>query len=231
MANIPPASPLDVREAPRLEGEKKPEGRGSSKLGKDEFLKLLMAQLGNQDPTAPTDSGAFVAQLAQFTSLELQQNANSHLEQLLMGQASAQQTSVVSLVGKEILYRTDALALRDGQPATAVAALAAPAANVAAVVQDGNGKVVRSMQLGAHEAGALPVSWDGRDDAGVVQKPGTYTLRVTASDQAGKNVAVDQRGRAVVSGVSFDQGYAELLLGDTRIQLSDVVEIKERSTP
>ena len=42
---------------------------GSDALGKDEFLKILTAQLANQDPTAPMDSNAFVAQLAQFSAL------------------------------------------------------------------------------------------------------------------------------------------------------------------
>ena len=42
----------------------------SKELGRDEFLKLLIAQLENQDPTSPQDNGEFVAQLAQFSSLK-----------------------------------------------------------------------------------------------------------------------------------------------------------------
>ena len=49
--------------------------QGSTAMGKDEFLKLLVAQLANQDPTKPQDSTQFVAELAQFSALEQQQNA------------------------------------------------------------------------------------------------------------------------------------------------------------
>src|SRR5262245_58163951 len=80
---------------------------GSSKLGKDEFLKLLMAQLAHQDPTAPADSNAFVAQLAQFASMEQLQSVNSQLEALLVAQTANNQTSVSSLVGRDVVYRTD----------------------------------------------------------------------------------------------------------------------------
>ena len=68
---------------------------GSTALGKDEFLKILVAQLANQDPTQPQDSTAFVAELAQFSSLEAQQNTVSNLNALMIGQATANQTAVI----------------------------------------------------------------------------------------------------------------------------------------
>src|SRR5215213_6921849 len=93
----------------------KSDARGSSALGKDEFLKLMMAQLAQQDPTAPSDSNAFVAQLAQFSSLEQMQNVNSSLQSLLIGQASQNNSGAVNLVGKDILYKTDKIHLEQGE--------------------------------------------------------------------------------------------------------------------
>src|SRR4051812_22477924 len=105
----------------------KSDAQGSSKLGKDEFLKLMMAQLAQQDPTAPSDSNAFVAQLAQFTILEQMQNVNSSLESLLIGQASANNNSAINLVGKEILYKTDEITLEKGELPSTTAQLSAQA--------------------------------------------------------------------------------------------------------
>src|SRR3954462_6523060 len=131
----------------------KSDAHGSSKLGKDEFLKLMMAQLSQQDPTAPSDSNAMVAQLAQFSSLEQMQNVNSTLTSLLVGQASQNNTGAINLVGKDILYKTDQLTLEAGQTPTASAKLGSEAAEVTATITDSTGKIVRTIKLGAQPAG------------------------------------------------------------------------------
>jgi flagellar basal-body rod modification protein FlgD len=204
---------------------------GSSKLGKDEFVKLLLAQLAHQDPTSPVDSQAFVAQLAQFSQVELASNANADLERMLVGQAAQQQTSVVNLVGKDILYKSDAVELTEGGPAHIQATLSGPAANVTALVTDDTGKVVRTIKLGAQTAGALDVPWDGRDENGNTKPAGSYHVTVTAADASGSSVAVESRGQAHVTGVSFEDGVPVLLAGSTHIQLAEVIQISERNTP
>ena len=203
---------------------------GNNKLGKDEFLKLLMTQLGHQDPTSPASTEQFVTQLATFASLELQQNANSQLENILLAQASSNQTAMTNFVGKDIVYRTDSLTLEGGQPAEGEAQLALTAEKVTVVVTDGNGKQIRTMHLGSHEAGGISFSWDGRDDQGRTMAPGNYKVQVTAAGADGKSIAVDQRGRGHVTGVSFEGGVAQVKVGDTAVKIPDIVEIKERTT-
>jgi flagellar basal-body rod modification protein FlgD len=207
------------------------EGNGSNKLGKDQFLQLLMAQLAHQDPTAPADGGAFVAQLAQFASLELQQNTNSNLLALLAGQAAANQTSVLGLVGKQVLYRTDALTLVEGSTTTTSAKLEEPAEQVTAVITDSTGKTIRTLQLGAHVEGTFDVAWDGRNDQGIPQPGGQYSIHITAADPSGKSIDVQQRASGVVTGVSFENGVPELLLGEQHLKLSDIVQVNERNAP
>ncbi len=208
------------------------EPRGSSRLGKEEFLKILMAQLGHQDPTSPADSRAFVAELAQFASLELSQNLSSTLDSILVGQAALHQTQVTSLIGREALYRTDTVELAE-EPATMLAHLSAKAESVTAVITDESGRKVRTITLGGQPAGALEITWDGRDDAGATLPPGTYKVSITAAGTDGKSVGVEQRARGRITGVSFIDGVPELVVGSgsRRIKLSDAVEIKERSTP
>ncbi len=200
---------------------------GSSKMGKDEFVKLLMAQLSHQDPTAPMDSTAFVAQLAQFANVELQQSTNSQLESLVVAQAASNQMSAAGLVGRDVIYSGNTLQLNDGAGATMHGRLEGPAANVTAVIKDASGKTVRTIKLGAEPEGALAVPWDGLDDNGARLSAGSYTVQLTAADTAGKSVPIDSQMRGRVTGVSFQHGYPELVVGGAFIKLSDVVQIDE----
>ena len=72
----------------------------SNELGKDAFLKLLIAELANQDPLNPMDDREFIAQMAQFSTLEQMTNMTKTLE----GLASAEQYSVASYVGRWITF-------------------------------------------------------------------------------------------------------------------------------
>ncbi|TGB00285.1 flagellar hook assembly protein FlgD [Sporolactobacillus shoreae] len=76
----------------------------NSTLSKDDFLKLLVAQLTNQDPTAPMDSGQFVTQMAQFTSLEQTQNMSSAIDQLVATQSDNSLSDKATMIGKKITW-------------------------------------------------------------------------------------------------------------------------------
>lgn len=202
---------------------------GSSRLGKDEFVKLMMAQLGHQDPTAPQSNEAFIAQLAQFATVELMQTQNANLEALLVAQAAGNQTAVANLVGKEVTFRTDELTLgADGTSSPVAVTLPKDAGNVVVNIKDESGRVVRTLQLGAHSAGDLEVAWDGRDDQGNPLPAGSYSFEVSATATDGSVMAgIVSGARGHVDGVSFSGGAPVLLVGDLQIALGDVVEINE----
>jgi flagellar basal-body rod modification protein FlgD len=206
---------------------------GNSRLGKDEFVKLMMAQLSHQDPTAPQSNEAFVAQLAQFASVELAQTTNANLEALIVAQAASNQTGVAQLVGKDVVFRTDQIAVGDDGAITEMnATLPKEAGNVVVSIKDASGNVVRTMQMGAQHAGKLDIPWDGCDDAGLELPPGNYTFSVSATGTDGAvmdDIVVGVRGH--VDGVSFANGAPELIIGSLKIPLGDVVEIAEASEP
>ncbi len=60
--------------------------RDPSALGKDQFLQLLITQLRHQDPISPVEDKEFVAQLAQFSSLEQMQNLNTNMSEMMLAQ-------------------------------------------------------------------------------------------------------------------------------------------------
>ncbi|WP_127580617.1 flagellar hook capping FlgD N-terminal domain-containing protein [Paenibacillus koleovorans] len=72
---------------------------GSSEMGRDEFMKILITQMSNQDPTKPLEDKEFIAQMAQFTSVE--QLANMATEMKLMRQSAGWASS---LIGKSISW-------------------------------------------------------------------------------------------------------------------------------
>ena len=76
----------------------------STMLGKDDFLKLLIAQLQNQDPLDPMDDREFIAQMAQFSSLEQMTNMNAAMQKLSNQQESAALVQHSELIGKNVTY-------------------------------------------------------------------------------------------------------------------------------
>ncbi|MFZ9887239.1 MAG: flagellar hook assembly protein FlgD [Myxococcota bacterium] len=203
---------------------------GNSALGKDEFVKLLLTQLSNQDPTSPQDSTAFVAQLAQFANIELAQQQAALLESMLVAQTASNQLSVTSLVGKDVSVISDSVELKDGVAEELIAKLEGPAGEVKAVIKDEKGNVVRTVSLGAHPEGEVPFTWDGRGDDGQPLPDGKYSVEVVAAATDGSAIDVTVRQQTRVTGVSFDAGLPRLELanGDS-IVLADVVEVREPS--
>ena len=201
--------------------------QGSNKLGKNEFLKILTAQLANQDPTSPLDSNAFVAQLAQFSTLEQMQNSNDTLTELLALQKSSSGTAAVSMVGKEAIFDSYQMDLAEGGTVSVDAKLGSAANAVGMVIVGPDGEIVRTQAFGGKDAGTYTLTWDGLSDSGARQAPGTYTVSVYAKDASGNDVPVTQQARGRITGVSFQNGSAELMVGSTSVSLSDVTAIEE----
>jgi flagellar basal-body rod modification protein FlgD len=198
-----------------------------SSLGKDDFLKLLLAQVANQDPLSPMDNQAFVAQLAQFSSVEQLQSANGTLTSMVLAQAAGNQTAAASLVGKDVMYRSDKVELKAGGPAALHGNLGSEAATVTAVITDASGRTVRTLHFSSSPAGAFTGTWDGRDDKGAMLPAGQYKTTLTAADTGGKPIETITAGTGRVSGISFSNGAAELVVGGVRIKLADVIQIDQ----
>ncbi|BAC13518.1 flagellar hook assembly protein [Oceanobacillus iheyensis HTE831] len=78
----------------------------SQELGKDEFLKLLMVQLQNQDPTKPMDDSQFMSQMATFSSLEQMMNMSNSIEMLVNNSLVSPVLQYSHMIGEEVSYMT-----------------------------------------------------------------------------------------------------------------------------
>lgn len=205
-----------------------PEPSGPSALGKEDFLRLLVTQLGNQDPMNPANSTQFVAQLAQFASLEQLMGVNQGLDLIGMAQTASTSAQMVGFIGKHIAYRGDQLHVRDGQAGDIVVDLASQADDVKVTVRDAQGRVVRTLDVGGLEKGTQHIAFDALDDAGNPLPDGSYTVEVAASDDEGNPIGVSLRSEGVVTGVVFDEGYPELVLDDgSKVALGQVLSVDE----
>ena len=205
------------------------DAQGNPELDKQAFLKLMMTQMANQDPTAPQDSQEMAAQLAQFSTLEVMQSTNDRLDALLLGQAVGNQTSMANLIGKDIKINTSEMDHKEGNVENINLTLAGPAEEVTVTIKNESGMTVRTLQLGEQPSGSFDMEWDGLDDNGNPVPEGVYSFDVGAIDEDDNKIESQANIVAHVNGMSFENGYPELICGDIRVPLENVLEIHEAS--
>lgn len=115
-------------------------GLQSNGLGMQDFLKILLTQLTYQDPMKPMDNQEFMAQMAQFTSLQQTQQLNDRMDALLSTQASLQS---VGLIGKTVDISTDS-----GLLSGVVRSLNLSGTNPELAIQKPDGTTVSGLSLG-----------------------------------------------------------------------------------
>lgn len=192
----------------------------------DDFLKLLIAQLQNQDPLQPMDNQQFAAQLAQFNSLGQLIDINQKLGALQTSQAATQQFSATSMIGKEITTHANSLSLGASGGAKISYQLGASAAKVVVNVYDGAGRLMRQIEAGAQSAGDNSVEWNGSDAAGRRLGSGLYHFEINAFDLSGRRVAAIGRLEGLVTGVKLGGGEPLLEVGGLEVPLSRVLGVR-----
>jgi len=195
-------------------------------LNKDDFMKLFLTQMQNQDPLAPQDGSAMVAQLAQITQVEQSYNTNTNLKNLLDAANNSSSMSAVSFIGKMISAQGSQVNLTPGVPAALNFNLSRAADQVQVVVQDAAGRTVRTMSLGKTASGDGALAWDGKDGNNSALPAGLYSFSVTGVNADGSTFSGTPLIKTVVDGVKLSQGSTVLTAGGVDIPLANVTTIK-----
>jgi len=193
----------------------------TSAIGKDDFLKMMIAQLKHQDPLNPLDGTDFTAQLAQFSSLEQLSNMNDQLKTLGLYQASLNNSQAANLIGKEITAIGNVIKV-DGTSADLTYNLTEGAEKVVVSIYDEGGNLVDTLDLGSQKEGENSVTWNCSGIAA-----GNYTFEVSATDADGDVVPAYTMITGKVMGVSFDEGSPVLSVNGQDIPLGDVISVNE----
>lgn len=203
----------------------------SGALGKDDFLKLLVEQLKNQDPLNPLEGTEFASQLAQFSSVEQLSNINTNLETntstiSLMAQAIGNSLAT-TMIGQEIKATGNALKFDGETPVKFGYTLPANAETVTVRIYDSKGAMVEEIETAGKFKGDNTLTWDGKEG---VLDAGKYTFKVEATDDKGNSMSTTSFTFGKIEGVRFTASGTVFVVDGVEIPIANILEILKEKT-
>jgi flagellar basal-body rod modification protein FlgD len=198
-----------------------------NELGRDAFLELLVTQMQNQNPLNPQENSEFVAQLAQFSSVEGLDKLNNTMDDMSSSLRSNQALQASSMVGRTVKVPTNTAELTSGGLVPGTIELPYSSSSVVMNVYDQSNQLVAQQMMGAMAAGEVDFAWDGLDNSGATLPPGNYKFEVLASQGNGDVVQAKTWLGANVDSVTVSNNgsFTLNIAGIGPLQLSQVKEI------
>lgn len=202
-------------------------GPQNGELGKQEFLQLLTTQLSQQDPLNPQDGTEFVAQLAQFTSLERLVNLEQGLDNVAAASLASNSTLAASLIGKSVRVEGDQFNIGPESSGQLAFSFEGDPSEVTIDILDSEGNVVDTRTTGGGP-GLNTYHYNGMTggENPVRLNPGTYRYRITATDEKGDTMTAKTYTMQEINAVNFKDFTPMLVLGNGQEKpLGEVVEV------
>lgn len=200
---------------------------GKQVMGKDDFLRILVSQLRNQDPMSPMEGTEFATQLAQFSTVEQLTQMSKKMDEQMASQVAAQDamqytaatTLGASLVGQNVLVDGSTLSVDDIHQAQVTVDVPGGVSDLTIKVKGKGGE--QEFKFNAVAAGRKTFTLDDLD-----LPPGDYSYQVDAHDIKGKTVATHSYSAARVDGMSFADGELQVRVGGSLIPMSKIIEVR-----
>jgi len=204
---------------------------GMQSLDKNDFLQLLVTKLQYQDPLEPMQDEDFIAQLAQFSSLEQMNNIAEGIstsnEWDYMQMQSINNTMATGLIGKDIKATYNGVYLDSENSPQISFTTNEYAERINFVIRDLSGATVATFNENKVEAGINTVKWDGEDNLGNRVSEGYYTVEAVAYNSAGESFMPNLSLVGTVSSIIYREGVAYLQVNGMEVPLGDVLAIGE----
>ena len=200
-----------------------------TEMGKEDFLKLMLAQLQNQDPLSPMEGTEFASQLAQFTSLEQLMNLNDSMDTSINANyflsQSINNTLAATLIGKEVKLSGSTFQ-NSGQDNTTLGYnLSTPASSVTVKIYNETGQLVKTIENAPKNSGDNKLIWDFSDNEGNSVPQGKYTFKVEPKDADNNLMSYSTYVLGKIDGVKFTENGTMLVVNGAKYNLSDIMEI------
>ena len=203
-------SSLNLRGADALNTDRKT-GAATTDLGQKDFLRLMTAQLQNQDPFSPMENGEFLAQMAQFSTVSGLEEVNSALT-AISGQIAGNRIATgATLLGQHVLVNGTVARPDDaGQIHGAVTLDKSATALTVRYLDAATGQELERQELGAQAAGTVDFGWTGVPE-GIRFNRSAVRIAITATTADGP-VTLTPQVYARVTGVEMPSGGSDINL-------------------
>lgn len=199
----------------------------SNQLSQDDFIKILLTQMRLQTPQNPFDSNSMMQQMSQLTNLSATKEMEKAVATLNTNLGANQVLAASQLVGKKVQVANELSPLTATEGLKGSLILPESADNIIVTIRDQNNKVVKTLPLGASEAGVVDFKWDGLDADNKACNPAYYKMSVSAMIN-GQNVAIPTAGTFNVNSVALDKNGNGVILnldGIGGINMKDLIKI------
>jgi len=151
-------------------------------LGQDDFLKLMTAQLNNQDPMKPMENGDFLSQIEQLSAVTGIETLNTSFGQVATSMNSSQALQASALVGRSVLVppNEEGVFLDETGSILGSIDMPAPTNNLRMGIFDSAGQLVQQIDMGAQSKGLIPFQWNGLNADGARLPAGQYQIQALA---------------------------------------------------